>query len=89
MRAVDILLRLVGESGAADAADLPVSKRHLASRIGMTPETLSRALQTLASNGLVVRGAKVLVRDRKKIEDFCGTHPYPDATETALDVHAY
>ena len=55
----------------------------------MTPETLSRIIQTLAENGLVVRGTMVHLRDRQKIEDFCGPQPYPAPAETALQVHAY
>jgi CRP/FNR family transcriptional regulator, transcriptional activator FtrB len=82
-----LLLRLVDESEGPESARLPVSKRHLASRVGMTPETLSRAIQILADNGLVVRGAKIILRDRARIEAFCGAPPYPHASETDLDVH--
>jgi CRP/FNR family transcriptional activator FtrB len=86
-RLADFLLRIVDETGAGVIADLPVQKRHLARRVGMTPETLSRNLQTLADNGLFVRGTKINVRDREKIDRFCGPPPYPDPTETALDIH--
>ncbi len=87
-RLADFLLRLADESHGSGTPELPVSKRHLASRVGMTPETFSRTLQILADNGLVVRGNKILVRDRGKIESFCGPSPYPEPAETALDVHA-
>lgn len=79
------LLRLADASG--DGARLPVAKRHLASRVGMAPETLSRALQTLADQGLVVRGTKIVVRDRARLESYLGSLPYPRVAETALDVH--
>ena len=88
-RLAAFLLRLVDESNSSGLADLPVSKGRLASRVGMTPETLSRTIQTLADNGLVVRGTKVIVRDRARIEAFCGPQPYPEAAETALEVHAF
>ena len=88
-RLAAFLLRLVDESDSATLADLPVSKGRLASRVGMTPETLSRTIQTLADNGLVVRGTKVMVRDRAKIEAFCGPQPYSEAAETGLRVHAF
>ena len=86
-RLASFLLRLADESDSADGARLPVSKRHLASRVGMTPETLSRAFQILAENGLVVRGTRILVRDRSRIDAFCGSLPYPHPAETNLDVH--
>jgi CRP/FNR family transcriptional activator FtrB len=62
-------------------------KRNLAARIGMTPETLSRTLQVLADNGLVVRGRQIIVRDRDRITEFCGPDPYSPATGEKLEVH--
>lgn len=88
-RLADFLLRIVDASGSGSIADLPVRKRHLAHRVGMSPETLSRTLQTLADNGLHVRGTKIHVRDRARIERFCGPRPYPDAEEPALDVRIF
>ena len=87
-RLAAFLLRIVDESATPGLADLPVSKRHLASRVGMSAETLSRSLQTLADNGLIVRGNKVIVRDRASIETFCGPSPYPRSDEVELGVHA-
>lgn len=87
-RLADFLLRIADESGNGGIADLPVPKRHLAHRVGMTPETLSRNLQVLADNGLLVRGTKILVRDREKIIAFCGPSPYPDAADEGLAVNA-
>lgn len=69
-------------------AELPMPKRNLAARIGMTPETLSRTLQTLADNGLVVRGRQIIVRDRGRIENFCGPEPCASAQPHHLKVHA-
>ena len=60
----------------------------LASRIGMQPETLSRTLQTLAANGLYLRGREIIVTNRAAIEEFCGPDPYPPASEYELGVHA-
>lgn len=87
-RLAAFLLRIVDDSGTPGLADLPVSKRHLASRVGMSAETLSRSLQTLADNGLTVRGNKVIVRDRASIDAFCGPSPYPQSDEIELGVHA-
>jgi CRP/FNR family transcriptional activator FtrB len=69
-------------------AEIPFSKRQLASRIGMQPETLSRTLQTLAGNGLYLRGRQIIVTNRVAAEEFCGPAPYPPASEFELGVHA-
>jgi CRP/FNR family transcriptional activator FtrB len=82
------LLRLHDASQPGPPAEIPFSKRQLASRIGMQPETLSRTLQTLAANGLYLRGRQIIVTNRAAIEDFCGPDPYPPATEYELGVHA-
>lgn len=82
------LLRLHDASEPGPPAEIPFSKRQLASRIGMQPETLSRTLQTLAANGLYLRGRQIIVTNRGAIEDFCGPDPYPPASEDELGVHA-
>jgi CRP/FNR family transcriptional activator FtrB len=87
-RLAAFLLRLHDASGAGRPAEVPFSKRQLASRIGMQPETLSRTLQTLAANGLYLRGREIIVTNRSAAEAFCGPDPYPPATEYELGVHA-
>ena len=82
------LLRLNDASQPGLPAEIPFSKRQLASRIGMQPETLSRTLQTLAANGLYLRGREIIVTNRPAIEEFCGPDPYPPASEYELGVHA-
>ena len=84
-RLAAFLLRLT--EGRGGSGELPVPKRRLAARLGMTPETLSRTLQVLADNGLVVRGARIEVRDRERIAAFCGPSPYPETSEKSLEVH--
>lgn len=88
-RLASFLLRLVEESSLSASAELPVSKRSLAARVGMTAETLSRTLQTLAEHGLQVRGTRVIVHDRQRIEAFTGPRLYHDDGEAGLDVHAF
>ena len=80
------LLKLSDKEG--NAAELPMPKRNLAARIGMTPETLSRTLQVLADNGLVVRGRQIIVRDRTRIESFCGPEPCPVTDAERLKINA-
>jgi CRP/FNR family transcriptional activator FtrB len=86
-RLASFLLNIVDSSNGS-IPELPMRKRNLAARIGMTPETLSRTLQVLADNGLVVRGRQIIVRDRSRIEDFCGPEPYRPETEHEFHVHA-
>lgn len=81
------LLRLV-QNAEGEAVSLPASKGKLAARVGMSRETLSRALQTLADQGLVVRGSQIIVRDREKIERFCAFGEVVPAGARSLDVHA-
>ena len=88
-RLASFLLRLVDESSLSASAELPVSKRSLAARVGMTAETLSRTFQTLAEHGLQVRGTRVIVHDRGRIEAFAGPRLYHDDDEAGLDVYAF
>jgi CRP/FNR family transcriptional activator FtrB len=85
-RLANFLLKIVDSSTCANP-ELPMRKRNLAARIGMTPETLSRTLQTIADNGLVVRGRQIIVRDRARIKEFCGPDPYSPPAEEKLAVH--
>lgn len=86
-RLAAFLLRLHDSRPPGMIAEIPFSKRQLAARIGMQPETLSRALQTLAANGLLLRGRQIIVNDRAKAETFCGPDPYPPGNEGQLGVH--
>ena len=81
------LLRLVRHA-EGETVSLPASKGKLAARVGMSRETLSRALQTLADQGLVVRGSQIIVRDRDRIERFCAIGDVVPAGAKALDVGA-
>lgn len=85
-RLANFLLRIADSSDVA-TPELPMRKRSLAARIGMTPETLSRTLQILADNGLLVRGRQIIVRDRDRIKRFCGPDPYCPPAEDKLEVH--
>lgn len=87
-RLAAFLLRLHDAAQVGPPAEIPFSKRQLASRIGMQPETLSRTLQTLAANGLYLRGRQIIVTNRAAAEEFCGPDPYPPASEYELGVHA-
>jgi CRP-like cAMP-binding protein len=82
------LLRVADLQAGTGTAALPIPKRHLAVRLGMTAETLSRMLQVVAKHGLYLRGRTIIVRDRAAIQEFCGPDPYPEKDERLLDVFA-
>lgn len=82
------LLRLADLQSDAAAPVLPIPKRHLAGRLGITAETLSRMLQTVTDHGLYLRGRTIIIRDRAKIEAFCGPDPYLERDERELGVFA-
>jgi CRP-like cAMP-binding protein len=86
-RLASFLLRLA-DQGTSGVTPLPISKQRLAARVGMTAETLSRSLQLLAENGLHLRGARIIVNDRSRIDQICGPDPYSQRDEVALGVHA-
>ena len=52
-RVARFLARRVAEETGAGSAELPEPRAALAARLGLTPETLSRALSALESQGLV------------------------------------
>ncbi|GAO38894.1 putative CRP/FNR family transcriptional regulator [Sphingomonas changbaiensis NBRC 104936] len=81
-------LRLVDNRGeSADRAELLVPKSRVAARLGISPETLSRSLHTLAEKGLVVRGPQIRVTDRAAVEHFCALTEL-DGGEAHLGVRA-
>jgi CRP/FNR family transcriptional activator FtrB len=68
-RLASYLLTLSG--GAAGTVALPGGRRELAARLGMTPESLSRAFAELKGLGVSGRGSSVYVADAAKLHAFC------------------
>ena len=87
-RLAAFLLRLADLQQDSGAPVLPIAKRHLAARLGMTAETLSRMLQVVAQNGLHLRGRTIIINDRRRIEAFCGPDPYPTRDDSGLNTFA-
>ncbi len=58
-------------AGNADRFVLTVEKRMVASYLGMTPENLSRALKTLETDGVTLRGKTVTISDRGALRAAC------------------
>jgi len=64
------ILYLSNAGGGADEIELDITKGQLASLLGTIPETLSRILGKMSSQGIIaVQGRKVRLLDRKAIED--------------------
>lgn len=63
------------EPGDANTAEiqLPLTKNQLASRIGITPESLSRALARLRPMVAATRGRGFVIADVAELRRFCGT----------------
>lgn len=58
-------------AGATAAIDLPTSKQVIASRLNLTPETLSRVFHELAQQGLIaVHGKHVTIHDLPRLREF-------------------
>jgi CRP/FNR family transcriptional regulator, dissimilatory nitrate respiration regulator len=73
-RVVGYLLQQCPQSGAPEGAfdiSLPTSKQVIASRLNLTPETLSRIFHDLSSNGLIgVSGKQITVTSIKRLREF-------------------
>lgn len=63
------LLDLSG--GRGGDVDLPEERRLMAGRLGMTPESLSRAFALLAREGVSGRGRHVTIADVAHLRDYC------------------
>lgn len=71
-RLAGFLVGLAGErSSGAVRLDLPCGKNQLAERLGMQPESLSRAFAKLRPHGVNTRGDDVLVDDVVALRRFC------------------
>jgi CRP-like cAMP-binding protein len=71
-RVIGFLLQLVGSAAKSAAeCELPASKHVIASRLNLTPETLSRILHNLTEFGLIaVKGKKITVLDAERLKRF-------------------
>lgn len=80
------LLSLVESEGRDQGAQLPHDKKLLADRLGMTPESFSRAISELRQHGVDVRGEEVRITDAEALRQFCRLDQVLDALEQDLQV---
>ncbi len=72
-RVADFLLKFsppAGPGAAGAVVQLPYDKQLIANRLGMKPETFSRALSTLRKQGVRVDGPKAEIRDTAALRRF-------------------
>ena len=80
-RLAEWLLRANAQLGDNGRFMLPFDKRTLASRLGMTPENLSRNLKALAGRGVVIYGRNVMLKDPESLADLARAEPMADEAE--------
>lgn len=69
-RLANWILRAEAAQGHHRSVELEFDKRILASRLGMTPENLSRNLALLASHGVKTSGRDIIVEDASALKQF-------------------
>lgn len=77
-RLANSLLVLDSEQHGSGRIELPYDKRTLASLLGMTPENLSRAFNTLKPYGVEVDGARIRLNDPAALERLAKPTPLID-----------
>ena len=73
-RVIGYLLQHGAEASAGNgkiAVSLPTSKQVIASRLNLTPETLSRIFHDLGDAGLItVRGKQITIHDQRRLREY-------------------
>lgn len=69
-RLADMILNLAGARSGSAQVTLPYEKQLIANRLGMTPESFSRAMSQLKSHGVSVTRDKLTIRDVARLRAF-------------------
>jgi CRP/FNR family transcriptional activator FtrB len=77
-RLANRILHYHRDQGGSGTVDLPHDKRTLASLLGMTPENLSRAFNTLKPYGIEISGSTIRLTDLKALETLAKPNPLID-----------
>lgn len=78
------LLAMSERQGTFGRAVLPYGKNLIASELGMTRESFSRALSALRAEGVVVKGDTIEIRDTERLAAACGPDPLIDGPEVTV-----
>ncbi|HTY70481.1 MAG TPA: cyclic nucleotide-binding domain-containing protein [Alphaproteobacteria bacterium] len=73
------LLEKAGDVGGRAVVTLGEQRKVLAGRLGMSPESLSRALAELRSFGVGCHGRDVVISDVKQLREYCKQSKVPRA----------
>ena len=77
-RLANWILETDRQQGGSGRIVLPHDKRTLASRLGMTPENLSRNLASLAAHGVAGSGREIVIADRDALQRWAKPNPLID-----------
>jgi CRP/FNR family transcriptional regulator, transcriptional activator FtrB len=69
------IFTLAREQGYPSQVRLPMSKQFLASRLGTTPENLSRCFAGLRAHGIETSGSRIQITDAKRLAAFIAPNP--------------
>lgn len=75
------ILALSMRQGTPDHAVLPYEKNLIASELGITRESFSRALSSLEQCGIRVEGQTIIVLDRERLSAECAPDPLIDGPD--------
>lgn len=75
------ILRQSEQAGRVASFTLPVEKRHLASYLGVTPESLSRTIRALREDGVRIDGMRVIITNPARLRDLARLDPMLDGTD--------
>jgi CRP/FNR family transcriptional regulator, transcriptional activator FtrB len=77
-RLANWIIREDRQGSRAGQFDIPFDKRTLASRLGMTPENLSRNFATLTRHGVEVQGRTITISDQGLLAELANPDPLID-----------
>ena len=76
------ILALAARQGTPQSVRLPFEKNLIASELGMTRESFSRALAALKGHGISVAGETILIESAERLATFSRPDPLIDASES-------
>lgn len=79
-RLANWIIEVDRQQGGKGRIVLPHDKRTLASRLGMTPENLSRSLANLSEHGVLSSGREIVLTDRDALQRWARPDPLIDGS---------